>query len=191
MTETAIRIVVGDDLTEPGENALATAFRLATNLQAAELHAVHVLPTRESLHSASKLETLADQMTSVEERLRERVIESMTSNGAETELDVGFHVRLGDIAGALHQLAVDYDADVIVVGTHRRGGLAKLVLGSVAQELTQSARVPVLIAHPKDYSGLRPSVRPDAPRSEDLESGLSTRGRLQYRGGTAHIAGLV
>ena len=38
-------------------------------------------------------------------------------------------------------------ADLIVIGTHSRSGLTRVLLGSVAERTARLARVPVLVAH--------------------------------------------
>jgi hypothetical protein len=68
----------------------------------------------------------------------------------------------------LLQMAVDYDADLMVVGTHGRRGVERMMLGSVAEELVRKARCPVLVARPKDYTGLERTPRPDAPPAQPV-----------------------
>jgi hypothetical protein len=48
----------------------------------------------------------------------------------------------------IRDTAGERGADLIVMSTHGRGGLARLVLGSVATGLIQCARVPVLLVRP-------------------------------------------
>jgi nucleotide-binding universal stress UspA family protein len=46
--------------------------------------------------------------------------------------------------------ANDEDIDLIVMGTHGRGGLARLLMGSVAEKVVRTARCPVLtVRHPE------------------------------------------
>jgi nucleotide-binding universal stress UspA family protein len=54
--------------------------------------------------------------------------------------------REGDAATELLAAAAAHDADLIVVGTHGRTGLSRLVLGSVARNVLHHARASVLIA---------------------------------------------
>ncbi|MFX5245192.1 universal stress protein, partial [Acinetobacter baumannii] len=50
-----------------------------------------------------------------------------------------------DVAGALQAEAVRSGADVVVIGTHGRRGLAHVMLGSVAEKFIRQATTPVLL----------------------------------------------
>jgi nucleotide-binding universal stress UspA family protein len=58
--------------------------------------------------------------------------------------------RVGDIAEGLMSVAETWQADLIVVGSHGKTGLAKLFLGSVSQALVTSAPCPVLVVKVKN-----------------------------------------
>jgi nucleotide-binding universal stress UspA family protein len=49
------------------------------------------------------------------------------------------------IAGVIVQAAVDGSADVVVLGTHGRKGLERMLLGSVAEGMARLSPVPVLL----------------------------------------------
>lgn len=73
------------------------------------------------------------------------------------------HVRIGKVADTALQVAIDYDADVIIAGTHGRRGLDRMLLGSVAEQIIRGARCPVLIARPKNYTDAAKTTLPDLP----------------------------
>jgi nucleotide-binding universal stress UspA family protein len=50
----------------------------------------------------------------------------------------------GDPAFEIVRAQEKFDADLIVMGTHGRGGLARLIMGSVAENVTRKAKCPVL-----------------------------------------------
>lgn len=54
----------------------------------------------------------------------------------------------GDPATEILKAASTWSADLIVVGSHGRGGVSRLVLGSVAEEVMRRARCPVLVVRP-------------------------------------------
>jgi nucleotide-binding universal stress UspA family protein len=54
------------------------------------------------------------------------------------------HLVVGDPAREIVRLAADEDADLIVIGTHGRSGLTRLLMGSVAEEVVRRAECPVL-----------------------------------------------
>jgi nucleotide-binding universal stress UspA family protein len=189
------RIVVGVDLSDTGDHALREAMKLCKWQPGCELHVANVIPVERSLHDADQIERLASVLHERMAVLRERVTRVCAPLQGETPFsqETVFHVRLGDPTAALHQVAVDCDADLIVVGTHARRGIGKLLLGSVAEALVRTAHVPVLIARPKDFSEQTPSERPDPMRpGEDLRStGLSDRLHLEFVPRNTHISGLV
>ena len=188
-------IVAATDMGETGVFALREAMRLARQLPGAQLHAVHVLELPGGPKTASKLDQMSENLSGMRSKLADHVTDVCRPIPPEPafEQQVTLHVRLGSYAEAIHQVAVDVEADLIVVGTHGRTGVKRWVLGSVAEELMRVARAPVLVAHPKHYEGLSKSPTPDAPRpGQDLSgAGLSEHLTLHFPQRSSHISGLV
>jgi len=63
---------------------------------------------------------------------------------ADSKVAISQHIRHGVPAEEIVRLAVESKADVIVMGTHGRTGLARLFAGSVAEAVLRSASCPVL-----------------------------------------------
>lgn len=188
------RIVVGADLSETGDNAIRQAVALARQIGSSELHVTHVIVSAHDLRD-QRLEALGRELPAKLEQLRKHV-STLCAPGADEsafKVECVFHIRLGNPAHALHQVAVDVDADLIVVGTHGRTGVEKLLLGSVAQELMTIARVSVLVAHPNRLHDLTKTARIEPPRpgAELTQTGLSSHVHLEFVPRTAHISGLL
>lgn len=56
--------------------------------------------------------------------------------------------QVGDISDVLFRLVQDHGIDLLVLGTHGRSGLPKLLMGSVAEKIFRQASCPVLIVGP-------------------------------------------
>ncbi len=65
-----------------------------------------------------------------------------------TDLPVEIHVLGGEPGPALVAIANNCDADLIVMGTHGRTGLTRMLMGSVAEYVLRHARCPVLTMKP-------------------------------------------
>lgn len=61
------------------------------------------------------------------------------------DLNVEQHALTGDITSGIIELAKDYKASLIVMGTHGRTGFNHFISGSVAENVTRHAKCPVLI----------------------------------------------
>jgi nucleotide-binding universal stress UspA family protein len=189
------RIVVGADMSETGDQALRQAVALAKQLPNSELHITYVIRAERGLHDANRLEQMSRELRTNLETLRAHVTSvcAPPSGSQPFAQDAVFHLRLGEPAKALHQVAVDVDADMIVVGTHGRKGMDKLMLGSVAEELVRMAHLPVVVARAKDFSGLKKTdkVEPPKPGQDLHNTGLSDYIHLEFVPRTSHISGLV
>ena len=56
-----------------------------------------------------------------------------------------YHIAVGRVAETIVRFAREGSIDKIVMGTHGRGGLLEVLLGSVAHEVLKNATVPVLM----------------------------------------------
>lgn len=61
--------------------------------------------------------------------------------GAAVELDVKF----GHVVPTILRAADETQADLVIIGTHGRTGIARMVLGSVAEGVAHKAHVPVML----------------------------------------------
>jgi nucleotide-binding universal stress UspA family protein len=67
--------------------------------------------------------------------------------------NVQMETATGNAAEMILRRAKQWPADLIVMGTHGRSGLKRLVLGSVSTAVTRSAECSVRIARPLEYRG--------------------------------------
>ncbi len=67
-----------------------------------------------------------------------------------------------DIPAAILGYAEEHDADLIAIATHGRGGLARAMIGSVADRLVSDGMISVLAIHPEERAtkGLVADSRP-------------------------------
>jgi nucleotide-binding universal stress UspA family protein len=173
---TSYRILIAVAFEPTAHAPIAEGMRLATRTPGAELHVVHAVSKPSSLNSeatpvatASLME--AARLKDAAERLRMRLDVEWRQTG---EFGVIAHVRQGDAAQVVLQVAVDIDADVIVVGSHRRTGIRKLMLGSVAERILHESHCPVLVAVAKDYSGTTATARIEPPCADCLSTRKQT-----------------
>ncbi len=131
-------VVVGIDGSPASETATAIAFEEAS-WRGVELIAVH------ASHDVHKSATPSNEWPSLqavgEEALAERL-----AGWQERFPDVTVRRRIVLDAPALHLLDEAESSQLIVVGSHGRGGFAGMLLGSVSAAVAQAAQVPVIVA---------------------------------------------
>jgi nucleotide-binding universal stress UspA family protein len=74
-------------------------------------------------------------------KVLEPLVARLRAAGVRTE----HHIGVGDVSEVVVAYAADKGCDEIVMGTHGRGGLLGSVLGSVAQNVVQRAKLPVVL----------------------------------------------
>ena len=61
-------------------------------------------------------------------------------------------------AATIIDYATQHDIDLIVMGTHGRGAISRLVMGSVAERVVCTAPCPVLTIHHPEHEFIRPDA---------------------------------
>lgn len=140
------RIVVPLDGSDIAEQALASAEDLA-RATGATLHLVRIVefPSTSYTYVYGAMiegEALAMQLED-QTRLAEEYLTEVARSIAEHGVVVSTESRHGIAAQEL--IAIMQPGDLFVIASHGRSGVARWFLGSVAEEITRHATVPVLL----------------------------------------------
>ena len=133
--------LVAHDLTALGDAAATEAARLA-EAGGARLFILSVYAPE--IRAPFERDGKATFAVEEEKRAMLRgVVEKLRVQHVDLPIDI--EVLPGDPKTRILEEAVRCDARVVVVGTHDRKGLARVVLGSVAEAVVHEAHVPVLV----------------------------------------------
>lgn len=143
------RLVVGIDYGEPSRLALHTALDLARS-RPSELHVIAVAegnaPGPREISEQARREFLAESQRALDAYLND-VLARHPTGGERPEVFTA--VDFGSPTERILALAEKVQADLVVVGTHGRTGIDRLVVGSVAENLLRHARCSVLVVRAK------------------------------------------
>jgi nucleotide-binding universal stress UspA family protein len=190
------RVAIGVSFSESSMHAIQEAVQLAKQMPNADLHFVHVLEAPADLHDAYLIDRLSERLGRTMIRLETYVRDALfVFCGQEAwGCDVAFHVRIGPAAREIHQVAVDIDAEMIIVGAEHTRGLRRLLGSLTTRGLVKTAHVPVVVAHQKDFKGLPRTQLPDPPHAgnELSRSGLTSYTYVDFGAHRdSHISGLI
>jgi nucleotide-binding universal stress UspA family protein len=131
------RLLHPTDFSDPSRPAFELACALARDY-GAELVVLHVAPPP----AAGVVEGITVELpTGWEEETRTR-LEKIRP--ADPRVPVVHRLEQGDAVREILRVAAAVRADLIVMGTHGRGGLSRLLVGSVAEIVMRNAPCPVL-----------------------------------------------
>lgn len=147
------------DLSELSLRPLAHAAALARWYKA-RLTVLHVVPTFEPIPARSaSLDGLAHGLYTVS---REEILAELrraVDDAGAGSLDVNLVAEAGDASRTIVDQTLKDSADLVVLGTHGRGGFERLILGSVAEKVLRRAPCPVLTVPPHATTTVPPEVR--------------------------------
>lgn len=145
------RILVPVDGSATANLGLTEAIKLAklTGARLLLMHAVDIAAVSITPDASAALPQLFDALRESGTAL---LAKARTSADAA---DVPAETRLVDtLAGRVSDLIVDtakaWHADLIVIGTHGRRGMTRLLIGSDAEQVVRTATVPVLLVRARD-----------------------------------------
>src|SRR5438046_874347 len=152
-------ILVATDFSEAADAALVYGRALARTF-GATLHVLHVADdVYVRLGGDAYAAALPELQQDIEKTARKRLAELLVDNDPNPLPTTPVVITASAAALAIVDYAANSKIDLIVVGTHGRGGVAHLLMGSVAERVVRTARCPVLtVRHPE-----RDFVTPDLP----------------------------
>ncbi len=147
-----MRIVVPLDGSTLAESVLPCVEDLARRLSA-EVRFVQVVSLDAPLIvAASAGRSYTPRLLALELKAETAKVGEYLSHLAEEWASRGttarWEVLHGDPARCIVEYAAHCDADLIAMSTHGRSGVARIILGSVAERVVREARVPVLLFRP-------------------------------------------
>jgi nucleotide-binding universal stress UspA family protein len=158
-------VLLPTDFSDTADQALAKAIDVAEHF-GATLHLFHVIDHLDpSWYGITNVQEetirLRDQIRNEAEALLEEMASSEPSLSLSTEIALEFSFN---VPSTVMEYAGANDIDLIVMGTHGRGGFGRFMLGSVANKLVRRAPSPVLTVNP--------SASDDAPPEDPATTGV-------------------
>jgi nucleotide-binding universal stress UspA family protein len=151
-------LLVATDFSESSEAAFLYGREFAARF-GATLHVLHVAPNIliGNLAAENYFASAPELQKEVEDDARRQLHQMLVDTDRGGPASISAVLTAGSPAAAILEYAKDHEIDLIVMGTHGRGALAHLVMGSVAEQVVRLAPCPVLtVRHPE-----RDFVRPD------------------------------
>ena len=143
------RILVPVDGSPTSIRGLDEAIALA-KMGGGSIRLVHVL---DRIVFASGGETYTGDVFGLLKEVGEQVLQQMKEHAAAAGTEVSTYlseVQPGRVCDVVVEQAKAFGADLIVLGTHGRRGVSRLLVGSDAEQIVRVAPVPVLLVRGSD-----------------------------------------
>jgi nucleotide-binding universal stress UspA family protein len=154
------RILVATDYSDCSRAALEQAALIASTV-GAELHAVHVIEALseglllDAYESPAEQRAFEDALVATSRQLMRQSLEDVDLPVEDVVTD---HLTGRSVAETLLAYVANNSISLLVVGTHGRRGLRRLLLGSVARTVVAAAEIPTLIARNQNQGRERKPV---------------------------------
>ena len=145
------KIICALDLSEHSKTVAEYACMLAKSMHAS-IVAVYAAPTLTQYTGfhvpPNTIDSFVGEIVSGAEKAMAQFV-SENFEGVETKAEV-----VGYAAEEILEVAAKEDGDIIVMGTHGRKGIDRILFGSVAERVVKNSHLPVLTIRPSDnYTG--------------------------------------
>lgn len=153
------RIIVPIDGSPTATKALVAALQLARDA-GGRVRLIHVVEELAFVDGydmyGGQTGELLQVMREAGDKVLDAALEVAQSAGVEADKQLfdRFGERLGEVVA---NAARDWNADLIVLGTHGRRGIGRVLLGSGAEQIIRLAPTPVLVIRSGDETTPRPA----------------------------------
>ena len=150
------RIIAPVDDSLAAQYGLRAAIALAKD-QDAKLKLFTIVDETSSGYSGGELgwvepEGLDKQLRSEARHLLDEAVALAEAAGITPEHEL-IEAPSGHVARAIHQASSQWQADLLVIGTHGRHGMAHMLFGSTTGEIVRSPELPILVVPAKHVGG--------------------------------------
>ncbi len=135
------RILIAVDTSEIGTHATLVGLELASAL-GAEMAFIHAIGP--AVSDGGWYAVASPELTEPPDDEISQVLASLTGRASVPAESQRF-VPVGDPAASITDAARDWHSDLVVIGSHGREGVDRILLGSVAEGVARKAPCPVLI----------------------------------------------
>ena len=167
---TPITILGAIDYSDTSDLVIQHAVEMARQKRADEIHFLHV-------HPAKSWQDVDDDAKRVEleEWLGTHLSEAESSPRA---VRIVAHEAGGNAAEVIVEMASDLLASVIVIGTHGRRSVQRMLMGSVADAVVRNAGCPVFVVRPELHH--QPVARIEPPCAACVEMRVQSNGEVLW-----------
>ena len=150
-------VLVATDFSEPSDAALNYGRELARTF-AATLHVLHVADNVTLQYGVEGYSTLLPEMQEDVEAAARKQLDGLITEEDRVALQAKpVVVTAVAKAAAIVDYASEHAIDLIVMGTHGRGAISHLLMGSVAERVVRTAPCPVLTVHHPEREFVMPA----------------------------------
>jgi len=144
MSET---VLVPTDGSEPATAALEFALETVPEAHIVVYHAINPLTVAREADSYTIHEEFWSEQLQAAKTDAEDLLEEAERRAGESDVGVDIDTEIGAPADAIVRYIKQRAIDHVVMGSHGRTGLTRVVLGSVAEKVIRRSPVPVTIVH--------------------------------------------
>jgi nucleotide-binding universal stress UspA family protein len=145
------KILIGIDNSKFAEHAAKYGFDIAHKFKA-KVGLVHIVEpvmmpynnSADPLMGTSDFSIVDADIINIQNNASKTIIESTIKQFGDG-LEVSHFSEYGDTADGIINCSKEFGADMIVIGTHSRTGIDRLLMGSVAEHVVRHSEVPVLV----------------------------------------------
>ncbi len=140
------RIMVATDGSDVSLHAAETAVNLA-KIAGAGVTAIYVLDMQRlnQLHGYTSFPGLKDKLLELMRKEGEKATAEVEQMALDAGVDYDRVLAEGNPAEEIIRLSLERGMDLLIMGSIGRSGLAKILLGSVAEKVVRQSLVPVLL----------------------------------------------
>jgi nucleotide-binding universal stress UspA family protein len=145
------KILIGIDNSKFAENAVQYGFDIAHKFKA-KVGLVHIVEpvsmpyanNNDPILGGSDLSPINVDIINIQDDAAKSMIDNAISKYGDG-FDITRFNEFGDTADGIINCSKEFGADLIVIGTHSRTGIDRLLMGSVAEHVVRHSEVPVLV----------------------------------------------